>query len=159
VAVRAPGATAALAAASLGVMALATATDPMVGADETATWRLRLEASDFTQTPISLLGGGNGWLSIMPFLVALAVAAYIAARELTHATLSPRTAAYQMAAVLVAWGLVFYAGPQLVDGRDVGWSVAAIATAVAVTTAGFRFAAAGGPAVPRAAGQNLSERG
>jgi hypothetical protein len=136
-AARAPGFAIALAGVSLPLMAVATATKPMVGEGETATWRLKFDAGDFVDTPISLLGGGHGWLEIAPFGLALAIVAALVVRELGLRRREWRNLAFQGVCALVAWGLVFYAGPELVDGQRVILSLIALALAAASACAPF----------------------
>ena len=78
----APLTTGLLAAASIGAMTLATAAEPLLGTDDTASWVRRARAGDFTHTVVSALGGGHGWLAIAPFLLLVLAACGFAAATL-----------------------------------------------------------------------------
>jgi len=102
---RAPGATIALAGASIAVAVVATITHPLVGYEtETVVWGRLLGQGFFQPTIASAFGAGRGWAAIWPFLLAVASAIVLAAWSLPRLQLSAR-ALGAGALALLAWGL------------------------------------------------------
>jgi len=102
---RAPGATIALAGASIAVAVVATITHPLVGYEtETVVWGRLLGQGFFQPTIASSFGAGRGWAAIWPFLLAVASAIVLAAWSLPRLQLSAR-ALGAGALALLAWGL------------------------------------------------------
>ena len=102
---RFPGATLALAGASVTVMAIGTATHPLVGYEtETSTWMHYLSLGSFQPTIASAFGAGRGWPALVPFLVAVATAIGLAAFATERMRLTVRELAAG-AAALGGWGL------------------------------------------------------
>jgi hypothetical protein len=109
---RIPGVFMALAAASVTAMVVATAAEPMLGGFDTASWLRRWADGNFAHSVLTLVGAGNGWVAVAPFLVAV-VAAVVAAAGTLPVRLSRRDIAIA-AASLLAWGGVLVAAPSLV---------------------------------------------
>ena len=99
-----------LAAISCAAMALVTATRPQVGEAEPHLWIDLLRSGTFTETPFTLLGLGSGWISIMPFFLALALVAWSAWQLMGRPVGGPWLGA---AAVAVGWLVLVGAGPAL----------------------------------------------
>ena len=125
---RAPATFAALAAVSIGAMAIATSAEPLLSNDDTHHWIARIEDGNFTDTVLSLGTIGHGWLAILPFY-ALVAAAVACAAAVTRVTVTRRELGTAVAAV-VAWIVVERGAPELlrVDALvHTGWgSVAAL---------------------------------
>lgn len=115
-----PATTAALAAFSVGAMTVATAAEPLLGNDDTHSWIVRWRHGDFARSVLSGFGLGHGWLGVLPFLLAVAVAALAAAPRLSfHSAML-----VELAAVAVLW----LAAPDLLHtDRAVGQSTGLIA--------------------------------
>lgn len=124
---RFPETTLALAAASAGAMTVATAAEPMLGGDDTASWLRRWERGDFAHSVVTLAGGGHGWASVAPFLAATGLAATFGL-----AALRPRLRRSEAAsafAALAAWALILVVAPKLIGiDRAAGewWGAAAL---------------------------------
>jgi hypothetical protein len=137
-----PGTTAALLLAAAGAMLLATSTEPTVGAGETHVWLHDLRVGEFTDTIVTLLGGGSGWAAIVPFALVCAALAAVAIGRALRGTNDLLRTAFEAAGTLVAWLLLLY-GSSLVysHGRHaaglvvLGLAAATSATAVAVRLA------------------------
>lgn len=125
---RAPATVLALAAISCGAMSIVTATQPQVGEHEPHLWIDLLRSGTFTDTPLSLLGLGNGWVSIMPFFVALAFVAVAAWDLAGRPAGGPWVGA---AAVAGGWLVLVGAGPALL--RSPGGTVGALLALLALT--------------------------
>src|SRR5205085_7479451 len=70
-----PGPTVALAAASAVMMTIATGAQPLLPSDDTGLWAHHLATGDLSHTVLTWLGAGHGWIALLPFLVAAALAA------------------------------------------------------------------------------------
>jgi hypothetical protein len=125
---RAPATFAALAAVSIGAMAIATSAEPLLSNDDTHHWIARIADGNFTDTVLSLGTIGHGWLAILPFY-ALVLAAVACAAAVTRVTVTRRDL-LTAGAALVAWIVVERGAPELlrVDALvHTGWgSVAAL---------------------------------
>jgi hypothetical protein len=145
---RAPVAVTTLAALSVGTMAVATATKPLVGAGETHAWTTDLANGTFTTTPFSLLGLGSGWISILPFFAALLAAAWIAfaVDGIPLRGLSPTLAL----GTAFMWALVAWLAPKILnaEGGATGTALALglLTGATAALVAFMRLAERGQPA-------------
>ncbi len=128
----APGATAALLAASVGAMALATATVPMVGASETHLWLDALRDGRFTNTVVTLFGGGNGWPAILPFVVAVAALVWVGVTQSLRRMTAPLYAAFEAACLLISWLLVVFASSRLFEPGRVAEGLIALGLAAAL---------------------------
>lgn len=136
---RAPVTVGALAAVSIGAMAIATSAEPLLSNDDTHHWVARIEQGNFAATWLSLTGVGHGWLAILPFYVFVFVA-IVAAAAATPVTVARRDVATAVAAVL-AWVVVEHGLPELlrVDAL-VGQSWGGIAALVVLGVAGWSVA-------------------
>lgn len=131
----APLTTGVLAAASIGAMALATAAEPLLGSEDTASWVRRARGGDFTQTVVTAFGGGHGWLAIAPFLLLVFAGGAFAAATLPR---QPRWEEVPLAALTAAaWLITLVAAPDLLRiDRAVGqWTGAAAAALLALALA------------------------
>jgi hypothetical protein len=139
-----PGTAAALISVSAAAMVLVTATQPMVGGHETHTWLADLRHGKFTHTVFTLLGGGTGWPTILPFAclcAALAGVAVVRALRWAQGTL---LTTFEATSTLVAWLLLLY-GSSLLYGhgrREAGLAVLALATMTAGAAVATRLATA-----------------
>jgi hypothetical protein len=73
-----PALTVALAIPSALMAIAATVTLPMIGNGDIGYWAHVISIGRFEQTVLTVLGLGNGWLALSPFLLALAAAAVLA---------------------------------------------------------------------------------
>jgi hypothetical protein len=106
---RLPGATLALAGASIAALLIPTMTGPGVGSDaETGIWTERLGDGDLQATAFTAFGVDTPWLSWAPALVLLVVVLVFALRGLPRPSNSQR--AVGLAAV-AAWALFAAFGP------------------------------------------------
>jgi hypothetical protein len=123
---RAPATFAALAAVSIGAMAIATSAEPLLSNDDTHHWIARIADGNFAATVLSLAGIGHGWLAILPFY-ALVAAAAVAAVAATRFPLARADLATAVAA-LAAWIVVEHGAPELLRVDElVGQSWGAVA--------------------------------
>jgi hypothetical protein len=111
---RAPATLGALAAVSIGAMAIATSAEPLLSNDDTHHWIARIADGNFAATWLSLFGIGHGWLAITPFY-ALVLVAMLAA--------VPRFRVYRRdlamaAAAVAAWVVVEHGAPELLHVDD-----------------------------------------
>jgi hypothetical protein len=110
---RMPGATIALAGASIAVAVIATVTHPLVGYEtETVIWARLLRQGFFQPTIASAFGLGRGWGAIWPFALAAGAALLLVAAV----TPRPRLGGRELAAALVAlsaWALFAALAPTL----------------------------------------------
>jgi hypothetical protein len=136
---RAPVTIGALAAISIGAMAIATSAEPLLSNDDTHHWVARIEDGNFAATWLSLTGVGHGWLAILPFYVFVLVA-MLAAAAATRVTVARRDVVTALAAVL-AWIVVEHGLPELlrVDAL-VGESWGALASLLVLGAAGWSVA-------------------
>jgi hypothetical protein len=121
--------TALLVLVSAGAMVVATAAEPLLGSDDTASWLRRWRHGDFAHSVVTLSTGDHGWLELAPFLAAAVLAAAIAATAL------PRLRVDLLAiAVVGAWLVVLTAAPDLLrTDRNVhqSWGLLALLVVVA----------------------------
>jgi hypothetical protein len=99
-----------LAAASAGAMVVATAAEPLIGNDDTASWLRRWRHGDFAQSVVTLGTGEHGWVEIVPFLVAVGAVGALATVRLPV----PRPELLAPVA-LSAWLLLLAAAPDLLQ--------------------------------------------
>lgn len=104
----------------------------------------RVRTNDFTQTVVTVSGGGHGWIAVIPFAAALVAAFALCARVTKRPTLSLRGFEIGLTA-LAGWLLVDGVAPHLLD--EAGWLTdmsvvllvaAAIVAALAVAQRGLR---------------------
>ncbi|MSO96071.1 MAG: hypothetical protein EXQ81_09825 [Thermoleophilia bacterium] len=138
--VRLPTTVVVLTAISCGAMALVTATRPQVGEAEPHLWIDLLRSGTFTETPLTLLGLGTGWVSIMPFFLALALVAWSAWRLSDRPLGGPWLGA---AAAAVGWLVLVGTGPALLRSPG-GIPGALLALLVLVGVVGSAALAHGG---------------
>jgi hypothetical protein len=163
---RLPVTTIALALVSIGWMAAATATEPLLPNNyltsarrgdiaNTAHWFHRVADGNFTRTVLSSAGAGHGWIAVAPFL--LAVIAGLALTALATGPVPVRRRDAEVAAVVVAgWLLAALTGPVLLrhdraTGSPLGaLALIALVACIAVTAARVHRsgAVAALPAVP-----------
>ena len=154
-----PLTTAALGLVSAATMVIATATEPMLGALDTRTWGRRFIDGDFSETALSLVGAGDGWLAVLPLFIAFGAALVLAVMSL------PRREAHShdremMVTAIVSWAALASGGPVLLTTNlsETAAACAAVGIATAVGLATWytaRRAAGGGPS---ARALNLEER-
>jgi hypothetical protein len=106
---RAPLAVLSLLVASTAIFAAATVTYPRIGEEGTGpwTWWEYVRDSRFIDTLTVELGGPGGWLSVFPFVLALAAVVAVAVRTI-HRPIS-RFDVSVAAATVAAWLLVIVA--------------------------------------------------
>jgi hypothetical protein len=99
---------------STAIFAAATLTYPRIGEEGTGpwTWWDYVRESTFIDTLTIELGGPDGWLSIVPFLLALAVV--IGVGVWASRPMVSRSQVAVAAAALAGWGLLVLAAPSLV---------------------------------------------
>jgi hypothetical protein len=126
----APLTTCALAVPSVVAMVAATLAEPLTMPGEGAgLWIDRWRDGRFTNTVVTELGGGTGWLAIAPVLVVLAAAAALAAWSTPRKRLARRDVVLALLA-LGAWAVLAHAAPTLLElDRAVG-QVTGLAAAV-----------------------------
>ena len=132
---RAPATFAALAAISIGAMAVATSAEPLLSSDDTHHWIARIADGNFAATVLSLTGIGHGWLAILPFY-ALVLVAVGAAAAVTRIPVTRRDLVTALAAVL-AWLVLEHAAPELLRVDDLvrqSWGAAAALLLVAAAS-------------------------
>jgi hypothetical protein len=110
---RAPLAVIALLVGSTAIFAAATVTYPRIGEEGTGpwTWWEYVRESTFIDTLATELGGPGGWVSIVPFLLALAVVLVVAVSA-GRQRVSRSQVAIAVAAV-AGWGLLVLAAPSV----------------------------------------------
>lgn len=112
---RFPAMTVALAIPSAIMMLAGTITQPLLGNDDTGYWAHLIQLSAFEHTIATAFGAGNGWLSLLPLLVPLALAIGLT----TFATRGPlpRWGGMPAATAVLAWGCLAAVVPKLL-GHD-----------------------------------------
>jgi hypothetical protein len=112
---RAPLAVLVLLVASTAIFAAATVTYPRIGEEGTGpwTWWEYLRESSFIDTLTIELGGPGGWVSVVPFAVALAVVIVVGVVASRQTVASRSQVAVALAAV-AGWGLLVAVAPHLV---------------------------------------------
>jgi hypothetical protein len=116
---------------------VATTTQPLIGFDWTGYWAHVLDMASFEHTVATILGAGNGWGGIVPFLIAVAVAIALAVRASDRVSLGGGTLAAALA--LAVWACVAIAAPDLLaesyDGQYASdWNALVAASAVGALT-------------------------
>ena len=112
---RAPLAVTALLVASTAIFAAATVTYPRIGEEGTGpwTWWEHVRESSFIDTLTIELGGPGGWLSVVPFVLALSVVLVVGVRAGGRWVSVSRSQVALAVAALAGWGLVVLAAPSL----------------------------------------------
>jgi 4-amino-4-deoxy-L-arabinose transferase-like glycosyltransferase len=134
---RFPALTLALAVPSIVLMLVATTTQPLIGFDWTGYWAHVLDLASFEHTVATILGAGNGWGGILPFL--LAVGAGIALGVSASDRLSMARGTLGAALAIAVWACVAIAAPDLfADGYHgqyaSDWNALIAATAAGAVT-------------------------
>jgi hypothetical protein len=117
---RAPLAVIALLVASTAIFAAATVTVPRIGEDGTGpwTWWEYVRESTFIDTLTVELGGPGGWLSIVPFALALSIVLVVGVWASRPSPPTRHSVSLSQVAVAVAavagWGLLILAAPSLI---------------------------------------------
>jgi hypothetical protein len=106
-----PALTIALAIPSALMMVAATVTLPMIGNGDTGYWAHVISIGRFEHTVLSVLGAGNGWRALAPFLAALIVAAVLAV--LATPRLHPSRHATLAAVAVAGWGCLAVVTPRV----------------------------------------------
>lgn len=125
---RAPATVGALAAVSIGAMALATSAGPLLPDDNTRHWLSRLVDGNLVQTVFSFAGAGHGVGPMLPFYTLVLIGAAAAATAPRFQT--SRRDLVTASAALGAWVLVEHGAPRLfvVDAAvHKSWGLAAAA--------------------------------
>jgi hypothetical protein len=134
---RFPAITLALAVPSVVLMLVATTTQPLIGFDWTGYWGYVLDHATFEQTVATILGAGNGWGGLLPFLVA--VAAGIGLAMSASDRVSVARGAVGAAVAVGVWACVAIAAPDLLGEGYHGeyashWNALIAATAAGAVT-------------------------
>jgi hypothetical protein len=134
---RFPAVTLALAVPSAVLMLVATTTQPLIGFDWTGYWAHVLDLASFEHTVATILGAGNGWGGILPFLAAIGIAVALAVAASDRLSLAGGTLPAALA--VAVWACVAIAAPDLL-GEDYhgqyasDWNALIAATAVGTVT-------------------------
>lgn len=128
---RFPAATLGLAVASALMMLAATTTQPLLGNDSIGYWAHVVELASFEHTIATLLGAGNGWGGLAPFVVAVAAAAVLAALATRRPSL--KGGVVPAVGAVLSWACVASVAPRIV-GQDTGgtWNNEALALILVV---------------------------
>jgi hypothetical protein len=131
------------------VMAIATLTYPLIGTGNIWQWWTRLDNGIFQHTVFSLFGLGDGWLALLPVLLALAAAVLLGARA--TGTLPVHTDARIALGALAAWALLawklapaigeeyitrVYPPPAHTSHTGLPWQIVLVATIAALAALG-----------------------
>ena len=130
---RAPVVVASLLAVSAVTMTVATATGPRIGSGDTGRWLTLLREGNFVDTVATEAGAADGWLSIAPYLIAVAVglAVILAPLPLRRPLAREITAAV---GVVAAWSVLAMLMPRALAAEDPGTPALAVACLVLVTS-------------------------
>jgi hypothetical protein len=161
---RFPAVTIALAVPSIVLTVVATATHPLIGSDGTGDWANVLDMGTFEHTVATILGAGNGWGGIVPFLIAIGVAGALGVSASQRLSLAGGTLAAALA--VAVWACAAIAAPDLLGETsgtryEMKWDALIAATAVgSVTFVGLVAALELRPwaRLARAGGSSLSAR-
>jgi hypothetical protein len=134
---RFPAVTLALAVPSTVLMLVATTTQPMIGFDWTGYWGHVLSSASFEHTVATVLGAGNGWAGILPFLVAIGAGIALAVSASDRLSLARGWLAAALA--VSVWACVAIAAPDLLGERYTGqyasdWNALIAASAAGAIT-------------------------
>jgi hypothetical protein len=134
---RFPAVTLALAIPSAVLTIVATTTQPLIGFDWPGYWAHVLNGAAFEHTVATILGAGNGWGGLLPFLFAVGASIALAVRASDRLTFGGGTLA---AAIAVAvWACIAIAAPDLLAENYSGeysadWNALIAATALGTIT-------------------------
>lgn len=102
----------------------------------TGTALHRLRTAEFTQTLVTVAGGGHGWPAIVPFALLIAAALVLAGRVTPRPAVGLREAELAIAA-LAGWLLVDGVAPHLLDAGGFLGDTAVVLLAAAAIAAAF----------------------
>jgi hypothetical protein len=143
---RFPGATTALALASVGTMLIATVGNPQLGTDHTGYWLEQLKAHHPEPTLLTALGGGTGLQALIPFVAAVGGALVLGAWASPKLRVLPVQLGFGAIAV-GAWALGAIALPHVVGSAvrasDATGSPVLVLVAAGLALAGVTAAALG----------------
>ncbi len=129
---RLPAITLALAVPSAVLTLVATATHPLVGPDGIGEWANVLRTADFEPTIATILGAGNGWGGLLPFVVAVALAIALAISASDRLSVAGGT--FPAAFAVAAWACAAIAAPHVL-GETSGMAHASEWNALVAATA------------------------
>jgi hypothetical protein len=134
---RFPAPTLALAIPSAVLTMVSTTTQPLIGFDWAGYWAHVLGMASFEHTVATILGAGNGWGGLLPFLIAVAAAIGLAIWASDRLTLSGGM--LWAALGVAAWAALAIASPDLLADGYHGqysndWNALIAATAVGAIT-------------------------
>lgn len=109
-----PLTTIATAVVSALAMLVATATEPLLGNQDSSYWLSAMRDDNFTQTVLTYAGAGHGWVALAPFLLLVAASVAAAVAATPRPAFSPSDAATAVAA-LIAWAALAASGYRLLD--------------------------------------------
>jgi 4-amino-4-deoxy-L-arabinose transferase-like glycosyltransferase len=134
---RFPSVTLALAVPSTVLTMVATATHPLISGDGTWDWANVLDMASFEHTVATILGAGNGWGGILPFVLGVVVAIALAISASERLSFAGGTLASALA--VAAWACAAIAAPDIL-GETPGmkdpqmWDALITATALGSVT-------------------------
>jgi hypothetical protein len=114
------------------LMVVATATHPLISSDGVWDWANILDMATFEHTVATILGAGNGWGGILPFVLAVAVAIGLAISASDRLSFAGGALPAMLAAA--AWGCLAIAAPDLL-GETPGMKEAPMWDALIAATA------------------------
>lgn len=134
---RFPAVTLALAIPSAVLTLVSTTTQPLIGFDWTGYWAHVLATGNFEQTVATVLGAGNGWGGLLPFLIAVGAAIALAVAASDRLSIAGGTLAAILA--VAGWACVAIAAPDLLGDDYHGqyasdWNALIAATAAGAVT-------------------------
>ena len=129
---RFPALTIGLAVPSATLMVVATATHPLISSDGVWDWANVLDMATFEHTVATILGAGNGWGGILPFVLAVAVAVALAISASERLSMAGGTLGATLG--VAAWGCLAIAAPDLL-GETPGMKEAPMWDALIAATA------------------------
>jgi hypothetical protein len=131
---RFPAVTLALAIPSAVLTLVATTTQPLIGFDWTGYWAHVLQTASFEHTIFTILGAGNGWAGILPFLILVAAAIGLAVSASDRIELSGGMLAASLAVGI--WACLAIAAPNMLGENYRGQYESLWHALIAATAAG-----------------------
>ena len=121
---------------SVGVMALATLTDPLTGEEHgLAVWWEGLRHGELVETVLTRLGVDSAWLAVAPVVLLLGLACVLALGPIALGG-GTRADAPLLAGLLGAWVVVAAAAPDLRPAGDEGTVEGTVAVSLLALTVG-----------------------
>jgi hypothetical protein len=111
--------------------AAATLTLPLLEVQESGEWLRRLADAQFMPTVVTLLGGGQHWPAMVPFLALLAAAAALAVKA-TPGTSRAAPDARAAVAALAGWAAIYAWSTRLLEATALELAAAMVVAAAAV---------------------------